>query len=191
MGRQAWEGTMKIAILGGSLRKESLNLRFLGHLARSLATRGAQVSSISGQELRLPLFDADLAVPPEVAALHEALAGAQGLVLVSPEYNAGPPAHLKNAVDWISTLSPSPFKGLPVLLASVSPGAFGGTRAQMQWRATLANLGAYALPGGITIPLADRNLAPDGTPLDPRAATETGKALEAFLAFAAKMAETS
>ena len=179
---------MKIAIIGGSLRKDSLNLKFLGHLAGGLETRGAQVRRISGEELRLPLFDADLPAPPDVVALHGLLAEAAGLVIVSPEYNAGIPPHLKNAVDWLSTLAPTPFKGLPVLLASVSPGAFGGARGQMQWRATLANLGAYGLPMGITIPLADKNLAPDGSPLDPRAAKETGRALDAFLDFTAKVA---
>ncbi len=180
---------MKIVAMGGSLRKDSLNLKLLGHLARCLEALGPQVRSLSGDDLRIPLYDADLAAPHEAVALHAALAECQGLVIVSPEYNAGIPPHLKNAVDWVSTMTPSPFKGLPVLLASASPGAFGGARAQMQWRATLANLGAFALPGGITVPLADRNLAPDGTPGDPRTAGEIGKALKAFLDFATRMDE--
>jgi chromate reductase len=179
---------MKLAIIGGSLRKDSLNLKFLGHLARSLEALGAQVRIVAGQDLRIPLYDADAPAPPEAVALHAVLAEVSGLVIVSPEYNAGIPPHLKNAVDWVSTLSPSPFKGLPVLLASVSPGAFGGARAQMQWRATLANLGAFGLPLGLTIPLADRNLAPDGAPTEARASQEISKALGAFLEFAARMA---
>jgi NAD(P)H-dependent FMN reductase len=182
------EESMKIAIIGGSLRKDSLNLKFLGHLACGLEALGARVRIVSGPDLRIPLYDGDTPAPPGAVALHGVLADAVGLVIVSPEYNAGIPPHLKNAVDWVSTLSPNPFKGLPVLLASVSPGAFGGARAQVQWRATLANLGAFGLPQGITIPLADKNLAPDGAPLDPRAVQETGKALAAFLDFTARMA---
>ena len=178
---------MKIAIMGGSLRKDSLNLKLLGHLARSLAALGPQARIIQGDDLRIPLYDGDLPAPPEAVALHAVLADAQALVIVSPEYNAGIPPHLKNAVDWVSTLTPSPFRGLPVLLASASPGAFGGARVQMQWRATLANLGAIALPAGITVPLADKNLAPDGTPQDPRTAGEIQKALAAFLEFTARV----
>ena len=83
-------------------------------------------------------------------------------------------------MDWVSTLTPSPFKGLPVLLASASPGAFGGARCHMAWRATLANLGAIALPTGITVPLADKHLDPDGEPMDVRARAEISKALSAF-----------
>jgi len=178
---------MRITILGGSLRKESLNLKLLGHLARSLEALGTQVRTATGEELRFPLFDADLPMPPKVGALQATVAEGQGLIIVSPEYNAGIPAHLKNAVDWLSTLTPSPFKGLPVLLASASPGAFGGARVQMQWRATLANLGAVALPAGITVPLADTTLAPDGTPQDPRTIATIQKPLTAFLDFTARM----
>jgi len=172
---------MKIAIVGGSLRKESLNLRLLGHLARSLEALGAKVRIASGDDLRIPLYDADAQPTAAAVALHALLTDAQGLVLVSPEYNAGIPPHLKNAVDWVSTLAPTPFPNLPVLLASASPGAFGGARAQMQWRATLANLGAVALPAGITVPLADKALDAAGVPLEPRTEAAVRKALAGFL----------
>jgi chromate reductase len=175
------EVAVKIVVLGGSLRKESYNLRLLGHLARSLEALGVKVRIVAGNDLRMPLYDADAPPAPEAVALHALLADSQGLVVVSPEYNAGIPAHLKNAVDWVSTMTPSPFRGLPVLLASASPGAFGGARAQMQWRATLANLGAVALPAGITVPLADRSLDAEGVPQDPRTAGEIQKALAGFL----------
>jgi NAD(P)H-dependent FMN reductase len=51
---------MKLAVLGGSLRRESLNRRLLEHLARSLEQRGHDLRTLSGDALRLPLFDADL-----------------------------------------------------------------------------------------------------------------------------------
>ncbi|MGA2082676.1 MAG: NADPH-dependent FMN reductase [Holophaga sp.] len=178
---------MKIAVLGGSLRKESLNRRLLGHLARTLEGLGHEVRAVSGEALRLPLYDADLPAPPEVLAVRDALTGVQGLVIVSPEYNAGIPPHLKNAVDWMSTLSPNPLKGLPVLLAAASPGAFGGSRGMVSWRATLANLGALAAPGAITVPLADRNLDAEGAPVEERARTEIQRALGAFLELAGKL----
>jgi NAD(P)H-dependent FMN reductase len=178
---------MHLAALGGSLRKGSLNLRLLTYLARSLEADGHTVTPITGEALRLPLYDGDLPVPAEVAALQSLLAGARGLVIVSPEYNAGIPPHLKNAVDWLSTLGSNPLKGLPVLLAAASPGAFGGARSLLSWRPVLANLGALALPGAITVPLADQSLAPDGTPLEARTQKAVQVALAAFLDLATRL----
>jgi NAD(P)H-dependent FMN reductase len=94
-------------------------------------------------------------------------------------------------VDWLSTLPANPVKGLPVLLAAASPGAFGGARSLLSWRPVLANLGALVLPGAITVPLADKNLQPDGTPLEARAQGEIQKALAAFVALAARLAATA
>ena len=178
---------MKLAVLGGSLRQGSLNRRLLEHLARQLEGMGHEVASVAGEPLRLPLFDADLPAPAGVLAVQAALSGIAGLVIVSPEYNAGIPPHLKNAVDWLSTLAPNPLKGIPVLLAAASPGAFGGARALLSWRPVLANLGALALPGAITVPLADQNLDPDGAPSDPRAQGQIRQALAAFVALAERL----
>ena len=182
---------MQLAVLGGSLRKESLNRRLLEHLARVLAGLGHAPVVLAGDQLRLPLYDADQPAPAEVLALRAALDGIQGLVIVSPEYNAGIPPHLKNAVDWLSTLAPNPVKGLPVLLAAASPGAFGGARALLSWRPVLANLGALVLPGAITVPLADQNLHADGSPLEARAQGEIQKALAAFVELAGRLAATA
>ena len=179
---------MHLAALGGSLRKDSLNLRLLTHLVRTLEAGGHTMTAITGEALRLPLYDADLPVPAGVTALQGLVHGARGLVIVSPEYNAGIPPHLKNAVDWLSTLSGNPLKGLPVLLAAASPGAFGGARSLLSWRPVLANLGALALPGAITVPLADQGLAPDGTPLEARTRKAVEGALAAFLDLAARLA---
>ena len=180
---------MKLGILGGSLRRDSLNRRLLEHLAGVLGGMGHEARTVKGDALRLPLYDADLPAPADVLELQDLLEGIQGLVIVSPEYNAGIPAHLKNAVDWLSTLAPNPLKGLPVLLAAASPGAFGGSRALLSWRPVLANLGALVLPGAITVPLADKNLDADGSPLEARAQGEVQKALTAFVDLAGRLAQ--
>jgi chromate reductase len=80
---------MKLAVLGGSLRSASLNRRLLDHLVRVLEREGHEAPALSGESLRLPLYDADLPVPAGALALQAALEGIQGLVIVSPEYNAG------------------------------------------------------------------------------------------------------
>ena len=178
---------MRLVLMGGSLRPASLNARLLGHLARTLEGRGHEVSAFAGEALRLPLYQDGVTPSGEAQALHAALAKAQGLVIVSPEYNAGIPGHLKNAVDWLSTMKPSPWPGLPVLLCAASPGAFGGARGLMAWRATLANMGALALPEAITVPHADQQLDAEGAPTDPRTAAVVPRTLDAFLALVARL----
>jgi NAD(P)H-dependent FMN reductase len=172
---------MRLMLLGGSLRPESLNASLLRHLAEGVVARGHEVSVFTGEALRLPLYEQGLPPTAAISALHGALGGVQGLILVSPEYNAGIPGHLKNAVDWLSTLKPSPWTGLPVLLGAASPGAFGGARGLITWRTTLANMGALAFPEAITVPLADQQLDGNGAPTDPRTASSVPRILDAFL----------
>lgn len=178
---------MKLVLMGGSLRPESLNTRLLGHLATELKARGHEVTAFAGKDLRWPLYEDGLPASPETQSLRATLQETQGLVIVSPEYNAGIPGHLKNAVDWLSTLQPSPWPGLPVLLCAASPGAFGGARGLMAWRATLANMGAMALPEAITVPNAHQQLDAEGAPTDARTAAAVPKILDAFLSLAARL----
>jgi chromate reductase len=66
-----------------------------------------------------------------VLGFKEAIAAADGLVIVTPEYNYSVPGVLKNAIDWASRPAyNSVLKGKPVFVASVSGGALGGVRAQ-------------------------------------------------------------
>jgi len=178
---------MRVALMGGSLRPGSLNTRLLRHLAGQLEARGHEVSTFAGEALRLPLYEDAAAIPTGVQALHEALRAVHGLVIVSPEYNAGIPGHLKNAVDWLSTLKSSPWHGLPVLLCAASPGAFGGARGLVAWRTTLANMGALALPEALTVPHADQQLDEHGAPTDARTAAAVPKLLDAFLSLVGRL----
>lgn len=177
---------MKLVFLGGSLRPGSLNRRLLLHLARQAEARGHAIQCFVGEDLRLPLYEEDLPTPPAVARMTEAFREAQGAVIVSPEYNAGIPGHLKNAVDWLSVQKPNPWTGLPALLAAASPGAFGGSRGLVAWRATLANLGAWSAPGALTIPKAHEALDAEGVPVEARSAQEALRVLEGFLDAAAR-----
>jgi chromate reductase len=78
-------------------------------------------------------------LPASVAALKEAIAQADGLIICSPEYNYGTSGVLKNALDWASRPGfKSPLKNKPVLIMTSSPGVLGGVRAQAQLRETLS-----------------------------------------------------
>lgn len=74
-----------------------------------------------------------------------------------------------------------------MLLCAASPGAFGGARGLVAWRATLANMGALALPEAITVPHADQQLDADGAPTEARTAAAAPKILEGFLSLAARL----
>jgi chromate reductase len=179
---------MKIVLMGGSLRPGSLNTRYLRYLAKEVESQGHNVVVFAGQDLRWPLYEDDVVAPESARTLADAMRGAAGLIVVSPEYNAGIPGHLKNAVDWLSTLQPSPWTGLPVLLCACSPGAFGGSRGMLSWRATLANMGALAVPQALPIPHADKNLDEAGRPVEERTVQMTHQVVEAFLTLCARVA---
>ena len=67
------------------------------------------------------------------------------VVFVTPEYNYSIPGVLKNALDWLSRLSPAPFSGKPVAIQTASVGMLGGSRAQYHLRQALLYLNAFVL----------------------------------------------
>jgi chromate reductase, NAD(P)H dehydrogenase (quinone) len=96
----------------------------------------------------IPLYDGDLeaeeGIPEAVAALKEAIVAADGLLLVTPEYNNSIPGVFKNAIDWLSR-PPADIKRVfgrkPVALMGASPGAFGTILSQNAWLPVLRTLG--------------------------------------------------
>ena len=67
---------------------------------------------------------------------------ADGVIIVSPEYNWSIPGGLKNAIDWVSKLEDQPFKDKPVAIQSCSPGPLGGARMQYHLRMSLTTIDA-------------------------------------------------
>jgi len=122
-------------ILLGSLRKASFN----GGLARALpglAPEGVAITPL-GSVADFPIYDADLQAdgfPGAATAMGEAIRAADGVIIVSPEYNYSIPGGLKNAIDWLSRLPEQPFRAKPILIQSASPSALGGGRMQYQLR---------------------------------------------------------
>ncbi|MBX3190748.1 MAG: NAD(P)H-dependent oxidoreductase [Labilithrix sp.] len=135
----------KIVGIAGSLRKASFN-GWLLRAAKELAPAGTEidVASISG----IPLYDADVesgsGIPDAVTALKERIKAADGLLIVTPEYNHSIPGVVKNAIDWLSRPPkdiPSVFGDKPVAIVGATPGA-GGTRlSQAAWLPILRTLG--------------------------------------------------
>ncbi len=128
--------TLKILGISGSLRRGSLNTMAL-HAASQLAPEGITIE-VFNRLREIPPYDDDLRLesgfPPAVEALREGIRAADGLLIVSPEYNYSIPGVLKNAIDWASRAPDQPFADKPVAIMGVSPGLLGTARMQYQLR---------------------------------------------------------
>src|SRR5271163_2431420 len=156
---------MGARVLGipGSLRSDSHNLRLL-RAAAALLPPEAELELFSGLKA-IPPFDEDdeQAPAPSVERWREAIAGADGLLFATPEYNSSIPGALKNAVDWASR----PFAGSvlfnkPVAVIGASTGMFGAVWAQAELRKALAAAGARVIDRELPIGNAHEAFAPDG-----------------------------
>jgi len=137
--------------IAGSLREASFNAALL-RAAAELAPPGTQVeiASLRG----IPLYDGDLeseeGLPDAVSTLKERVAAADGLLLVTPEYNNSLPGVFKNAIDWLSRPGKDiarVFGDKPTALMGATPG-MGGTRlSQSAWLPVLRALGVRAWSG--------------------------------------------
>jgi chromate reductase len=135
-----------IAVIVGSLRKESLN-RKLAKALIELAPASLQPQIIEIGDL--PLYNADLeesGVPPAWTTFRERVRRADGVLFVTPEYNRSVPGLLKNAIDVGSRPhGKSVWSGKPGAVASASPGAIGGFGANHHLRQSFVFLDVPAM----------------------------------------------
>jgi chromate reductase len=124
---------IKLVAFCGSLRKASFNRMALNAFIERLpAGTSAQII-----EIDWPLYNADIQAqgfPDKVQAAQKAMLEADGIVLVTPEYNYGISGVLKNAIDWVSRTTPQPFAAKPIAMFGASGGVLGTARAQYQLR---------------------------------------------------------
>ena len=130
----------KIAVLVGSLRKESFNRQLATAMAR-LAPAGFTFTEVTLADLPLYNQDLDGQQPVPVQDFKSAIAAAQGLLFFTPEYNRSIPGVLKNALDQGSRpYGQSVWAGKPAGVLGVSPGAAGTAMAQQHLRNVLSYL---------------------------------------------------
>src|SRR5680860_1116679 len=122
--------------ISGSLRGDSHNTRLLRAAARELPV-DAELRLFEGLR-EVPPYDEDddrEPAPAAVARLREAIAGADAVLIATPEYNSSIPGQLKNALDWASRpRATSPLRFMPVAVIGASTGAFGAVWAQAELR---------------------------------------------------------
>lgn len=178
--------------IAGSLRKASYNQKLLTAAAQ-MTPDGVtlDIGSIRG----IPLFDADAeaadGVPDAVTALKDRVAAADGLLLVTPEYNHSIPGVFKNAIDWLSR-PPADigrvFGGRPVGVIGATPGRGGTMLAQAAWLPVLRTLGARLYPDRILhVAGAGKVFDDDGKIVDDTVRKLLREYVEGFAAFVAAM----
>lgn len=159
---------MKVLAIAGSLRKDSFSSR-LAAAAAGLAPEGVEVELYDGLD-GVSNYNQDLEptdVPAGVEDLREKMEAADALLIVTPEYNAGVPGVLKNAIDWASRPhGDSALQGRPAAIISNSPMPFGATWANEQVRKALTITGTPTVERELVIGKIDEKLGEDGTITD-------------------------
>lgn len=156
---------LDIVIVYGSVRSARQGIKLARFLVRQVEARGHAAHLLDPLELRLPLLDrmykeypdGEAPAPLEEVAAH--LRRADGFLIVSGEYNHGIPPALKNLLDHFL----EEWFWRPSAIACYSAGTFGGVRAAVQLRATLAELGMPSIPSLYPVPKVGAQFEEDGT----------------------------
>ena len=160
---------LNIAILYGSVRETRVGIRLARFIDGALQRRGHRTTLVDAAERKLPLLDKMYKeyprgeAPPGLEALAETYRQADAVAVVSGEYNHGIPPALSNLLDHF--LEEYFFR--PSAIICYSAGAYGGVRAAMALRMTLAELGMSSIPSILPVPRVQDAFTPEGEPTDP------------------------
>jgi len=177
---------LSIAVLLGTVRHERMGIRAASLVMRSLEERGHEAVLVDPMRTPLPLLDRmykeyDAGTAPEVletlATLYRRV---DGFLIVSAEYNHGIPPAMKNLLDHFL----EEYFWRPSGIVCYSQGQFGGVRAAMALRATLAELGMPSVPSLCPIPHIGKTLDEGGKPADPHTQKSLDRFLEEFFWYA-------
>ena len=141
----------KIVVFAGSNRTGAYSGKTADAAVKTLALLGAEVTRIALTDYPMPILDQDFedseGIPQSAIRLARIIADNDGMLIVTPEYNASIPPLLKNTIDWLSRISSDgdrqlkPFAGKIAALCASSPGKLGGIRALGHLRPICMNVG--------------------------------------------------
>ncbi len=182
----------RIIGIAGALRRRSYNAALL-RAAVELAPAGLEIEPASIQGI--PLYDGDLeaehGIPEPVRALKDRIASADGLLLVTPEYNNSIPGVFKNVIDWLSRPPqdiPRVFGGKPVALMGATLGPGGTALAHAAWLAVLRALSTQTWFGPrVYVSNAGKVFDADGRIVDEPVRAAVAKHLGGFSEFIARV----
>lgn len=176
---------MKIQIISGSTRIGRASHRVALALNEKLLSLGIDCSIVDLKELGLPLFEERLSFlpnkPQHFETISNELLNSIGFIFVTPEYNGGISASLKNFID---TFGRPEFAGKPIAVASVSSGNLGGIRAAMSLQELILAIQAYPQPQMLTVGNVEEQLNPLGEIINPGFEKQLDSFVDAFIGFA-------
>ena len=159
---------LRVLAINGSLRTGSHNGALL-RAAGALLPSGVELVELTGLA-HLPAYsqDHDVSPPPAtVAALRDALAAADAVLISTPEYNSSIPGALKNALDWASRPFPeNALRAKPAVVIGASTGMFGAVWAQGELRKVLHTIGAHVVDRELPVPFAHERFDERGRLID-------------------------
>jgi chromate reductase len=171
---------VRVLAISGSLRSGSYNTA-LAEAAAALAPDGVDVQLYDGLA-EIPGYDPDLDgddAPEAAREARAAIADADAVLVVTPEYNGSVPGALKNLLDWASRPHrASALWGKTVAVAGTSPGSYGAIWAMNDLRRILGVAGARVVEGELSVPKAPDAFGADGRLLDDRVARALAELLE-------------
>ena len=170
----------RLLIIPGSLRAASASKAAARAITQML---GDAADCVTADISALPLYNADVTHNADVAAFIASVAEADGVVLITPEYNYSVPGVLKNAIDWASRPAfQSVFKDKPCFVMSISGGALGGVRAQGHLKYTLNGMLAKIHAGKEIVVTFANDKVQGGVLVDENVMAFTRAELDSFLA---------
>ncbi len=156
---------LKITILYGAIREGRLSIRAARALEKALKESGkAEVTFIDIKTYNLPVMEARLFEMKNPSAslleISNALSSADGIVLVSPEYNNGYSGALKNTVDYFT----KEWSHKPIGIVAGSNGRMGGINASNMMQLLILAINAFPMPYKLLVPELHLSLDEDGNP---------------------------
>lgn len=160
----------KIAIISASVRKgrksHSVALYFQNYLTQN---KLAETEIIDLDKYNFPIFEERLRLienpTDDMLQLAKTITEVNGVIIVTPEYNGGYPASLKNVIDLLY----AEWKRKPIAIATVSAGAFGGSQVITSLQFSLWKIGALTVPTMFPVPTVEKTFSENGTPSDQEA----------------------
>ena len=166
-----------IVIISSSVRLARNSHRVALYFKRYLSEHKiANADIVDLNEYKFPLFDERLLSLPnpsqQVLEFADKIKNAGGIIIVTPEYNGGYPASLKNVIDLLY----AEWKRKPIAIATVSSGAFGGSQVITSLVFTLWKIGAWVVPSMFPVPKVQEAYDAEGAPTDKEVTDKRAKA---------------
>ena len=137
------------------------------------------------------MYDGDIestsGMPSGAAQLANEIASSNAIIVSSPEYNGSISGVMKNNLDWISRVKPSPIAGKPVLILSASPGAMGGIRGLWHTRVPFEVLGSHVYPEMFGLGKANQAFDSEGNLTEQANNEKLSALLQKYISFCKKL----